>query len=522
MPYCGRIDSVANVDGVAPARGRRDVPWPFVTFSLAVAVYLLTLSHDVGTWDIAEFQTVPRLLGVAHPTGYPLFTILGGVWSRVPVGSVATRMNLLSALLFAATAGVLCALGIRLRLRGAIAAAGALCFAFSTGVWRNATHVEAQSLHLLLVALLLLAWVIAYEDPSPRHISSMCLVVGFGLVHHGLMILTAAWVLTLFAVSRWRAVARVATLRLAIPAMLLPLLTLLYLPLRDNSAPILNANPQRSWWHKIRGEGFRGTMGTLRSLGIWGRAADNQFQLLSNWLGVVLLLLALAGIGFIGRRMPTVTCTVAGAGLLASYAQANSTDSNDRYLLTLVLVVCLFAAAGADAVIDVFVAAIPARRIAAATAALAIAFVLLPVNGLRANYRSLDAHAIRRNERNGLAVLRALPASCVLWSYWDLRSELMYLRYVENVRPDVTILDHRSTTLLGSSFAVSATSLYDGVTSSALYRGRPVCFVPLPGEPASSDTVAATVLTRTDRPWGLSYRTPGEVYLLERKRLGEV
>lgn len=517
MPYCGRINSVANVDGKAPARGRRDVPWPFVTFSTALVVYLLTLSHDVGTWDIAEFQTVPHLFGVAHPTGYPLFTILGGLWSWIPIGSVATRMNLLSAVLFAATAGVLCALGIRLRLRGAIAAAGALCFAFSTGVWRNATHVEAQSLHLLLVALLLFSWVIAYEDPSPRHIASMCLVVGFGLVHHGLMILTAAWVLTLFAVSRWRAVARVATLRLAIPAMLLPLLMLLYLPLRDNSAPILNANPQRSWWHKVRGEGFRGTMGTFRSLDIWERAADNHVQLLSNWIGVVVLFLALAGIGVLGRRMPTVTCTVAGVGLLASYAQANSTDSNDRYLITLVLVVCLFAVAGADAVIVVFLTAIPVRRIALVTAALAIAFALLPVNGLRANYQSLDAHAIRRNERNGLAVLRALPTNCVLWSYWDLRTELFYLRYVERIRTDVTILDHRSSAFLGSSFAVSATSLYDGVTGSAQYRGRPVCFVPFPGERASSNTVVATALTRTDRPWGLSYRTPGEVFLLERR-----
>ena len=517
MPYCGRINSVANVDGMAPARGRRDVPWALVTFSLATAVYLLTLSHDVGTFDVAEFQTIPHLFGVAHPTGYPLFTIIGGVWSWIPIGRVATRMNLFSAVLFASAASALCSVGLRLRLRGVVSASAALAFAFATGTWLNAVHVDVQSLHLLLVALLLLTWVVAYQDPRPRHIALMCLVVGFGLVHHGLMIVTAAWVLALFAISRWRAVARVATLRLAIPAMLLPLLTLLYLPLRDNSAPILNANPQRSWWQKIRGDGFRGTMGELRSLGIWGQAVGHHRELISSWTGGGVLLLAVLGIGVLMRRAPTATWAIVGVGLLASYVQANAADSNDRYLLATVLVLCVCAAVGADALIDVAAALVPSRRVAAVTAVLAIFFALLPLNEVRANYRSLDAHAVRRNETNGMAVLRALPANCVLWAYWDLRTELFYLRYVEHVRPDVTILDHRSTALLGSSFAVSATSLYDGITSSALYRGRPVCFVPFPGERASSGTVAATALASTDRPWGLSYRTPGAVYLLERR-----
>ncbi|MSW21553.1 MAG: hypothetical protein F2873_11730 [Actinobacteria bacterium] len=230
-----------------------------------------------------------------------------------------------------------------------------------------------------------------------------------------------------------------------------------------------------------------------------------------------MLLLAVLGIGVLMRRAPAATWAIVGVGLLASYVQANAADSNDRYLLATVLVLCVCAAVGADALIDVAAALVPSRRVAAVTAVLAIFFALLPFNEVRANYRSLDAHAVRRNETNGMALLGSLPKNCVLWAYWDLRTELFYLRYVEHVRPDVTILDHRSTALLGSSFAVSATSLYDGITSSALYRGRPVCFVPFPGERASSDTVVATALTRTDRPWGLSYRTPGEVYLLERR-----
>jgi len=33
--------------------------------------------------DSLEFQLVLPTFGIAHPTGYPLYTLLGGLWSRV-------------------------------------------------------------------------------------------------------------------------------------------------------------------------------------------------------------------------------------------------------------------------------------------------------------------------------------------------------------------------------------------------------------------------------------------------------
>ena len=65
-----------------------------------------TLAPTVLAGDGGEFQFVPYLLGVAHPTGYPLYTLLGWLWSHLlPVGDVAYRMNLFSALLGGAGGG---------------------------------------------------------------------------------------------------------------------------------------------------------------------------------------------------------------------------------------------------------------------------------------------------------------------------------------------------------------------------------------------------------------------------------
>jgi len=514
MPYCARINPVANVEGLAAARGRRDVPWALVTFSLATAVYLLTLSHDVGAFDVAEFQTIPHLFGVAHPTGYPLFTILGGLWSHIPFGSVAVRMNLFSAVLFGASASVACKVLTRLRVQGPIACAGTLIFAFATGTWRVAAQIDAQSLHLLLLAAVILLWIAACDDPSPRRVAFLCLALGTGLTHHGLMLLAAIPLLATLLWTHWREISRLNVLRVALPALIVPFAVLLYLPLRESTAPLLDANPERSWWARVLGDGFRGSMGQLGSLHVWVDAIGPQLRAMSNWVGFVALFLAVLGAGSLARRAFRTTVGLVAVGLLASYAGATSSGATERYLLGPVLVVALFAAVGADTLVDAVATQVAERAVTIVTVSGLLLFALLPLNGLRANYRSLDAHRSHRNEENGTSLLNALPTNCVLWTYWDLRTPLFYLRYIEGVRPDVTILDHRSTRKIGSSFAASPEGVYRAVTNDSRYTGRPVCFVPLPGQRASGGEVSAQPIAETDRPWGIGYTTRGRVYVL--------
>ena len=94
----------------------RWLPWLIGGFFFAL--YALTAAPSIAVLfdDSLEFQLVLPTLGIAHPTGYPLYTLLGALWSRVlwPFGSWAWRVNLLSALAAGATAGLVFALGQRL------------------------------------------------------------------------------------------------------------------------------------------------------------------------------------------------------------------------------------------------------------------------------------------------------------------------------------------------------------------------------------------------------------------------
>ena len=81
----------------------------FLFAGVAAAVftlYLVTLAPGVVGGDAGEHQFSAPLLGIPHATGYPLYLLLGKLWTLLmPFGSMAWRMNLLSAVYGALAAG---------------------------------------------------------------------------------------------------------------------------------------------------------------------------------------------------------------------------------------------------------------------------------------------------------------------------------------------------------------------------------------------------------------------------------
>ena len=93
----------------------RGVPW--IAAVTALVLYTRAAAPGIVTFfdDSLEFQVVGPTLGIAHPTGYPLYTLLGALWTRLlPWGTWAGRMNLMSAVAAAAAVGIVANLGSRL------------------------------------------------------------------------------------------------------------------------------------------------------------------------------------------------------------------------------------------------------------------------------------------------------------------------------------------------------------------------------------------------------------------------
>ena len=79
---------------------------------VTLALYVRTLAPSIVGGDSGELISAARVLGVAHPPGYPTFTILAHLAGALPFGSPATGMNLLSALLDAAAVGIAVIVGL--------------------------------------------------------------------------------------------------------------------------------------------------------------------------------------------------------------------------------------------------------------------------------------------------------------------------------------------------------------------------------------------------------------------------
>src|SRR2546430_15388509 len=82
---------------------------PAITFVVAIAGYLLTFARTVTLVDSGDLILTSATSGVAHPPGFPLYTLLGHIFTKLPFGSVAARVSFMSAL-FAALASAIISL----------------------------------------------------------------------------------------------------------------------------------------------------------------------------------------------------------------------------------------------------------------------------------------------------------------------------------------------------------------------------------------------------------------------------
>jgi len=77
------------------------------------AIYLITLAPSVVQIDAGELAAVQATLGIAHPTGYPIFTIVGFIFSKFPLPiSTIFQLNVLASF-WCASAVVILILAIK-------------------------------------------------------------------------------------------------------------------------------------------------------------------------------------------------------------------------------------------------------------------------------------------------------------------------------------------------------------------------------------------------------------------------
>jgi len=203
-----------------------------LAFAGPLALYTATLAPGVDFWDIGEMQTVPYVLGIAHPTGFPLFVLGGYAISHVlPFGTPAWRMSFACAVASATAAYALYIFVRALCDDARIACAAALAFALGDIVWVHAVRADVHDAALAAIAVTLAAALRAGTTRTPRALAAAALAFGCGLATHPIaaLVLPSALVLAWPALATATVTARARTLALAAA----PLLAYAYVPLRS-------------------------------------------------------------------------------------------------------------------------------------------------------------------------------------------------------------------------------------------------------------------------------------------------
>ncbi len=451
--------------GAAPAAARLRQPGLFVPLIVGLAglaVFSRTLMPGIAFGDWGEMATVPHILGVAHPTGYPTYILLAWLAELVPLGSVAFRANLLSAVYVSATMASLALIALRLGVRPVLAITGGLTLGLVGTVWIAADVSEVNPLHLMFVALIIHRALVWADRRAIRDLVLGGLLTGLALGNHLLMLFVAPFVvLFVLWAGRREFLARPWLLLLAGGAGLLGLSVYVYIPLAALRSPALPYNHPTTldgviWL--VTGTQFRGQFDFLagRGPGDFLAALPTLWSLILARATIVLPVLGAIGLARLVRLRPAFGLMCLGITVTAAYIWANYLEL-EHYLLVPWLVLGLGATVAlewlahglAAGLARVWRAAehggslgrrpLPASQLGGTlVAAAGLAFVVV-LGGL--NWSTDDLSGDLSGPTYVDAVFSALPRDAAILSYWDASTPLWYGQHVEGLRPDVLIVD---------------------------------------------------------------------------------
>lgn len=408
-------------------------------------LYIFSLAPGLLPADSGEFQLVGATLGVAHPPGFPLYTLLSKLMTWLPLAATAAyKINLLSAFSSAATLGIVYLIVFRLTARHLAAGTAVIALGTATTFWAQATTANIRSLTALFAALAIFALVRHWQEKAhtDRYLVLFAAALSFGFTHHlSLAFMGLVFGLSLILLdpqffktpSRWRR---------PFLAALLGLLPLIYLPLRAGA----NVPGARESLDTISGFlnhflalGFQGDFFYfVQPVVLWERlkVMGNVFTFqFSPWL----LAGALLGWVWLLRRNWRLGLLLGGSFALHTLVTATyRAPQTVEYMLPAYLPVAICLGVASGYLSEFGLKQQPWLRWLPLTLTAALFAVAVGQGWQRwPSFRYLHQVADARDYAQ--TILEEAPADSLILANWHWVTPLWYLQTVEGQRPDVTI-----------------------------------------------------------------------------------
>lgn len=455
-----------------------------LTGLIAFVFYMLTIAPSVIEIDTGELAAVQCTLGIAHPTGYPIYTMLGYLFSLLPLPfSKIFQMNLLAAI-YCAAAVTIFSITVKLVLDNLnsfqfnkikkektkkkkqsdkskvvsihstfvlsdnvkiIAAVfSGLFLALSKTFWFQSTSVEVYSLHLLLITIVIFVLIKAFlffdfEKSISKYWIVFAVTLALGFSNHMTTLLIIPGVAYLYFAKNGfntKSIKQIIFMLL----IFFPILILIYsyLPIRASQNPLMNWGNPTDWEHIIRhisGQQYQ----------VWlfssSEAAAKQFNYFIENLPKefsLTLIIVIVGliVSFIYARKFFIFNMIV---FLSTVLYSINYDINDidSYFLLAYISLAFFAVFG---IVQVITFAVRNKMKIIIPISILILFLGLQ---FYSNYDQVNQKNNFIYEDYTKTLINSLPKNSIVFSYqWDyFISAAYYFQLVENFRKDVTVID---------------------------------------------------------------------------------
>jgi Protein O-mannosyl-transferase TMEM260-like len=434
------------------ALGSRSKPWAGISlFLLTFLVYLRTLAPGVYGFDSAELATGVFTQGIVHPPGYPLYLLIGKLFTFLPFGDVAYRLNLMSAF-FASLTVLLLYHAISNIIENRFAAwFAAMLFAVSYYFWQMALIAEVYTLNTAFLAgdlLLLSLW---RKKGSRKYLLAFSLFYGLTLTTQtsGLLFAPAfAWLV--LSTPHWKR----SYWPLIGPMFLLFLVGLTpnaYLSLRASASPVMDYSKSYSgvdlttlsglWW-MVSDKAWGFLVFGYAWHEIPGELIHFTTYLWRNYLGIGVIL-GLIGIVWLWRRSFAWTISLLLAFITYSFFVANyRVIDKDTMFLPAYAVWAVFIAGGFTAVYNFIEQSLSKNLndlwLMRMVKIISIVFIAL---GLVLNWRWVDMSKVDNYAMFAEEFMSVAAPDAVIIAPWSSAAVLEYYQVTEGQRPDLLIFN---------------------------------------------------------------------------------
>jgi hypothetical protein len=403
--------------------------------ALTFALYVVTLRPDVGgPEDSPKFQFVGHVLGTAHAPGYPLYTVLTYFFGKLPVGNLAYRINLFSALMGALACAAAFILARQLGASRAPSIAATLALATGAAFWHNAIVAEVYTLAAALVVLVAVALVSWGRTLDRRKLFAACGWFAAGLGNHITIVGMLPGALV-YGVLHDRRVLSPRVMGIAFLIGVLGMAQYSYIAWRTfQHAPHLEARATN--------------LSEVADILVARHQADTRFQYslqtivteriglligaLRDDMGTIGVALLLLGVACGARRRSPEVALLCGAALGMLAIIVNLYGDIPGFITPVVVLLWPLAALGIEAAMA---SASQAGRVAAQT--IAVAAFGLPMANVSANLHGIDAYRRVDDVQTYRALYGSLPprATVLVEDFWS-GNVLKYLHFSGEYSPD--------------------------------------------------------------------------------------